>query len=227
MGNKEEKRDFSREIQNYLLVNPSGATITDIAKGINTSRITASKYISILEAKNKVTTDQVGAYTLYYSVYRGLIPKSVMLSFYTGLLKGIKEDIKDKEQYKKYGTIIAEFMKFPYGSAVSTDVLPKEGSTNEEYLTYIGEQFSIFDFIYEQKPKISTEISSKKALYTISDIELFDKSKDLDVHYYIASGVIEKIVSRFFKKAYANVEEIDIKKRIVRISLDLFYDKTK
>ncbi len=220
-NNQIEKRDFSKEILDFLLTYPSGVTITDIAKGINTSRITAGKYISVLEAKKKVTTKQIGAYTLYYSVQRGLIPKTVMLSFYSGLLKGLKEDITDKEQFKRYGKTIAEFMKYPYGSAIADNILPSKGGTIKKYYMYIADNLSLLDFIYEQKPKITTEVKEDKALYTISDIELFDKSEHFDVHYYIASGVVEKIASRFFPKAFCNVEEIDVKKRIVKISLKL------
>lgn len=219
--NREKKRNFSREILNYLLINPSGVTITDIAKGIETSRITASKYVSILEAKNKIITKQIGAYTLYYSAQRDLIPKSVMLSFYTGLLNGLKEDIFDKEQFKKYGKIIADFMRFPYGSTVSEMVLPNKGSNNEKYLMYIGDHLSVFDFIYEQKPKITTEVIGAEAIYTVTDIKLFDKSEDFDVHYHIASGIVEKLVSKYFPNAKCNVEEIDVKNRIVKLSLKI------
>jgi hypothetical protein len=144
-----------------------------------------------------------------------------MLSFYTGLLKGLKEDIFDKEQFKKYGKIIADFMSFPYGSTVSEMVLPKKGSTNEKYLMFIGDHLSVFDFIYEQKPKITTEVRGAEAIYTITDIELFDKSEDFDVHYHIASGVVEKLVSKYFPNAKCNVEEIDVKNRIVKLKLSL------
>ena len=136
MSKNGEKRDFSKEILNYLLINPSGLTITDIAKGINTSRITVSKYVSILEAKKKVSTKEIGAYTLYFNVKRGLIPLDIMLPFYTGLLNGLKEDITDREYYKKYGKRIADFMKFPYGSEVIDYVLPKKDRTNEKYLKF-------------------------------------------------------------------------------------------
>ena len=221
MSKNGERREFSKEILNFLLINPSGVTITDIAKGINTSRITASKYISVLEAKKKITTKQIGAYTLYFSVQRDLIPKNIMLSFYIGLLKGIKEKITDKETFKKFGKTIADFMKFPYGSAIPADVLPSKGGTKEKYYKFIGDNLSLLDFIYEQKPKITTEMKDDKTIYTISDIELFDKSEDFDVHYYIVSGVLEKSISRFFSKAFCNIEEIDVKNRIVKISLKL------
>jgi len=221
LTNNGVKRDFSKEILNYLLINPSGVTITDIAKGINASRNTAGKYISVLFEKKKVTTKQIGAYTLYYSAQRGLIPKTVIISFYTGLLKGIKEDITNKDKFKNYGKKVADSMKFPYGTPITKTIIPKEGTTNEEYLNYIGDQLSIFDFIYEQKPKIVTEVIEDKAIYTISDIELFDTSEDFDVHYYIASGVVEKLVSRFFPNVLVDVEEINVKKRTVKMILKL------
>lgn len=216
-----EKRDFSKEILNFLLINPSGVTITDIANGINTSRTTASKYVSILEAKEEVTTEQIGAYTLYYSVQKGLVPKTIANSFYSGLLRGLKEDITEKEKFKKYGKIIAEFMRFPYGSSIFDVLKPKDNRSNEKYLEYIGDHISILDVIHEQKPTRTTKLMGEEALYTISDIELFDKSEHFDVHYYIASGVLEKIVSKWFPQASCNVEEIDVEKRFVKISLKL------
>ena len=216
-----EKRDFSKEILNYLLINPSGVTITDIAKGINTSRITASKYIGILEAMEKVTTEKVGAYTLYYNVQKDLIPKTISLSFYSGLLKGLKEDITEEEKFKKYGRIIADFMNFPYGSSIFDVLGLKKGISNEKYLEYIGKHFSVLYFMHEIKPKITTKLMGDEALYTISDLELFDKSEHFDVHYYIISGILEKIVSRRFPNASCNVKEIDVEKRSVQISLKL------
>jgi len=216
-----EKRDFSELILNFLLMNPSGVTITDIAKGINTSRITASKYVAILEAKNKVSTKEIGAYTLYYNVQKDLIPKSVAFSFYLGLLKGLKEDITEKIKFKKFGKNIAEFMKFPYGSSISDDVLPKDSRIDEKFLKFIGDYIFVFNYMHERKPKVTTQIIDDMAIYTISNIDLFEKSEHYDVHYYIASGVLEKLVSRRFPNASCNVKEVDIEKRIAKISLKL------
>jgi hypothetical protein len=216
-----KKRDFSELILNFLLMNPSGVTITDIAKGISTSRITASKYVSILEAKNRVTTEQIGAYTLYFNVQKDLIPKSVAFSFYLGLLKGLKEDITEKEKLKKFGKNIAEFMRFPYGSSISDEALTKDSRIDEKYLKFIGDYIFLFNFMHERKPKVTTQLTGDMAIYTISNIDLFEKSEYYDVHYYIASGVLEKIASRRFPKASCNVEEIDIEKQIVKLSLKL------
>lgn len=44
---------FIFEILDYIRKDPSGVTITDAQKGIGASRNTLSKYISILEAKEK------------------------------------------------------------------------------------------------------------------------------------------------------------------------------
>jgi hypothetical protein len=112
-------------------------------------------------------------------------------------------------------------MNFPYGSSVFDILLPKDGSSNEKYLEYIGNHFSVLHFMHNKKPKITTKIMGDEALYTISDLELFDKFEHFDVHYYITSGILEKIVSRRFPNASCNVKEIDIEKRLVKISLKL------
>ena len=112
-------------------------TITDISKGIGTSRITVGKYIGILEATGKVTTKKIGAYTLYYGAERGLIPKRLMLSYYTGLLSGLKKEITDKEKYKDFGRTIADFMEFPYGSAYPAEVMPTKKGDIKRFLKYL------------------------------------------------------------------------------------------
>ena len=48
------------EIAQYLRNNPSGLTITDIAKGIDTSRVTVTKYMPELLQEEKVFAKEVG-----------------------------------------------------------------------------------------------------------------------------------------------------------------------
>ena len=222
MTSRRKEEEWKHDIFNYLLDNPSGLTITDISNGIDTSRITVSKYIGILEAEKKVINKKIGAYKLYFSAERGLVPKKVMLSYYTGLLSGLKKEITDKEKFKEFGRTIGNFMGFPYGSAFPADVMPQKKGNIEKFLKYFGKSFSFIDFIYERRPKVETEINGNKAIFTISDIELFEKSENYDVHYYIASGVIEKTVSESLKReVICNVENIDVKKRIVKMSLEI------
>lgn len=216
-----EKRDYNQEILDYLLDNPSGLTITDISEGINTSRITVSKYVGILEAQEEVTNRKIGAYKLYYNANKSLIPKRVMLSYYTGLLSGLKKEITDHEKYKDFGRTIADFMEFPYGSGFPENI--KNSKDNyRKYLKYFGKTLPYIDFIYEEKPNIEIIVEENKAIYTLTKISLFDKSENFDVHYFIASGVIERIISKSLQRdVRCNVKEIDPKGRSVKLIVEI------
>jgi len=215
-----ESRDFYKEIINHLLMNQSGLTITDIANGLNTSRITASKYLGILKAEKKVVSKQIGAYKLYYSAERSLIPKKIMLAYYIGLLSSIKREIRDTEKYKEFGKIIADYIGFAYSFSFPENANLKKGPDYSKYFKNFSKLLTYIDFIYENKPKIKTEVIDKGVIFNISDIDLFDKSKELDFHYYIASGVIEKLVSKDLNKVIiCNVEEIDTDKKSVRLKI--------
>ncbi|MCP4760176.1 MAG: hypothetical protein GY870_00245 [archaeon] len=220
---KTEKRDYKKEILFFLLRNPSGSTITDIANGIKTSRITAGKYIGILEAKNKITVKQIGAYKLYYNVERGLIPKTIMISYYLGIIQGLKEEFTDYKKFKQIGRKIADNLNFPYGSLFPAAVNPRKGATPSSFFNYVGNNLSLLDVVYEKRPKISIELEEDGASYIFSEINTFDKSKDFDVHFFIMSGLIEKLISKFFPKVKCDVEEIDLERGYVKLKLNISY----
>jgi len=50
-----------------LINNSDGLTIGDVARILNIHRITASKYLAVLEAKNKIRYRAVGKAKLYFS----------------------------------------------------------------------------------------------------------------------------------------------------------------
>ena len=178
--------------------------------------------LEVLEAEKRILNKKIGAYKLYFSAERGLIPKIVMLSYYTGLLEGLKDEIQDSETFKNFGRKIAKYMGFPYGSDYPDSVLPNKKGSIEKFLKYFGKTFSYIDFIYERRPNVKTKISGNKAEYLLTDIELFDKSENYDVHYYIASGVIEATVSNSLKReAVCSIDYIDVKKRRVKIILEI------
>ena len=221
-SSRRSEEEWKDEILDYLLDNPSGVTITDISNGLNTSRITAGKYVGILEAEKRILNKKIGAYKLYFSAERGLIPKKVMLSYYTGLLEGIKDEIKDSETFKTIGKKIAKYMGFPYGSAYPDSVMPNRKGSIEKFLKYFGKTFSYIDFIYERRPKVKTTQSGNTAKYYLTEIELFDMSEDYDVHFYIASGVIEVIVSNSLKRQVeCKIEDVNVKERSVIFSLNI------
>ncbi|MHA1147951.1 MAG: hypothetical protein ACTSR8_06865 [Promethearchaeota archaeon] len=220
MSDDVKKRDFYSETLDYLLINQAGLTITDIAKALNTSRITASKYIGILEAEKKVVSKQIGAYKLYYSADRSLIPKKVMLAYYSGLLASLKHEIKDKEKYKEFGNTIADFIQFAFTFSFPENEKLRKGPDYSGYFKNFKKIMTYIDFIYEKNPKIKMEKIDNGFLFHMSDIDLFDKSEDLNLHYYIASGVMEKLISRDLKKEVScDVGDIDVKNRSVNLKI--------
>ena len=55
------KIDFERQILDTIRNHPGGLTITDIAKIKSYSRNTVSKYVSVLELKDQVSSRKIGA----------------------------------------------------------------------------------------------------------------------------------------------------------------------
>ena len=113
-----KNRDFEDEILNYLNQMTSGQTITDIANGIDSTRITVSKYINGLEKQEKIFTKKFGAYTLYFSSQRNFVPRNLAVAFYEGILVWMKETIKDFNNYKNLGLTLAESLPIPDGSFI-------------------------------------------------------------------------------------------------------------
>lgn len=221
---KTELRNFKEEILEYIQNNPTGLTITDIAKGINSTRITVSKYVSTLEAEKKITYTRIGAYKLYYCVKRTVIPVKIASSFYIGFLSSLKKEFSNKEKFKEFGTNIANFMEFPYGSKAPENVKPTRKGNTKKFLDYISKLFPYIDFIHEHKLDVETSINDdgNKATYYLKNIELLEISKDFDVHFYIESGVIEASISKVInRKCICNVEKIDITNKSVILTIEI------
>ena len=220
MSDSTKKRDFYREILDYLLINQSGLTITDIANGISTSRNTVGKYIGILEAEKKVVNKQVGVYKLYYSADRSLIPKKIMLAYYSGLLASLKREITDKRKYKEFGKTIADFIEFAYSFSLAENEDIRKGPDYSYFFKNLSKILTYIDFVYENRPKIKVNAIKNTAHFLISNIDLFEKSEELDYHYYIASGVIEKLGSKFLeKRIICNVDKIDLDNKTVELKI--------
>lgn len=58
--------DKRRQILEFLANNPRGSTISQISKEVGISRVTASKYLKILVAEEKVEQREVGRAKLHY-----------------------------------------------------------------------------------------------------------------------------------------------------------------
>ena len=90
-GNKTEKSKLQPEEYEKLILDqvkqfPSGLTIADISKNLGISRITVSKYSLVLEAKGKVLSKSIGAYTLFLPIKKTFVPLRSASTYMQGLL---------------------------------------------------------------------------------------------------------------------------------------------
>ncbi|MBD3212457.1 MAG: hypothetical protein GF311_07600 [Candidatus Lokiarchaeota archaeon] len=219
--NKKSSEEYIKEILSYINENPSGVTITDIAKGVDTSRVTAGKYIAILLERQEVFFKEIGAYKLYYSTKSKLIPRELIYSYFTGLLSGLSEITDDKENLALIGKAISQRTDFPYGSKFPDTVLPKNNGTSViEFLTYFGSMIPFIPFVYRNRIEVETKINKKekKAFYRIKNLQ--DLSEFMQNHFYIMVGVIEhSIKKKLGMDVKCVIEGMDFENNIVEISL--------
>jgi len=220
--NKKSANEYMEEILTFIDHNPSGVTITDIAKGIETSRVTAGKYIAILLERQEVFFKEIGAYKLYYGSKSHLIPREMVYSYFEGLLNGLDSALGDKEKLKEIGKEIARYTDFPYGSRVPVEVLPKNnGKSVEKFLTYFGSMIPFVQFVYRNKINISTTVDEKKrkAVYRVSNIR--ELGGFMQNHFFIMIGVIERTIEKKLNlEVRCQIEKMDFENDIVEFSLE-------
>ena len=196
--------EYEELILNYLKQFPSGLTITDITKGIGISRITVNKYILVLEAKEKVFSKRIGAYTLFLAVERTFLPWRTIASYYQGLLTGFSKELSgDKEKaFKRIGLNMNQFITFPIGSGFPKDVLKLEKGSYRKLLEYYAESYNMMDYMIDKSTEIEVKINEEgnEARYTLKNISLLDENKDFAMHFYITTGIIEKTLELLIKK---------------------------
>jgi len=216
--NQGKEKEYKERIIEHLQQSPSGLTITDIHNGINASRITVSKYISVLEAKGKVFSKKIGAYKLYFVTERSFIPKTPMLSYYAGLLSCIKSEFTDLNKFKEFGYIINDFMIFPFSSEIPEDIKQSKIDLLKGIFEYYTNIFPRLDLLMDKNVIIEKEIKEKdnSILIRLKNLKIFDTSENFDVHFYITSGITEKAFTKSFgRKVVCNVNKIDVSKKLV------------
>jgi len=216
------KEYYINKITEYLNKNPSGVTITDIAEGIKSSRVTVGKYIAILLERNKIEYKKIGAYKLYYNSEDETISSELVFSYFSGLLTGLKKINLNKDQLKLIGKTTADFMDFPYGSKFPDEILKDKSRYFKKFYQYFGEILPFVRFIYKNGIEVETHIKEQdnKAFYTINNVNNLEEF--LDLHFYIMSGIIEKtIFNKLKKKSVCEIENIDVKKKQVKLSLKI------
>lgn len=209
---KPAENDFEIRITDYLRHNPSGSTITDIANSLNASRNTISKYIKILEEKGKVKERRIGKYLLCFVTKDAILPKTEMIEFYRGFLRGLKKEFPDKEEvFKKIGRHIADYHSISLGRIID---LVRDSKSLKNAIE-IFENVLPYTEIFSDPIKlvgINRDADGKTYKLIYANSVFFEESDDFIYHIYILCGYIEGLYEKLGFNYKCNVEKVEISK---------------
>ncbi|MHA1803633.1 MAG: HTH domain-containing protein [Promethearchaeota archaeon] len=221
---KLKPEEWKNEILEFLENNPSGFTITDIAEEINSTRTTVSKYLSLLEQEKKVLSKEIGVYKLYFSAERRFMALNLFQAYYKSLLMGIKDKFSDKQDFKEIGYQICDnLFDFFYNQFPKS--IRDQIKSFKDFLKFFGKVYPELDFIYSDNLTIQENVNleNEEAIYQFKNIGILDFPLDLEYHFYIISGMIERSLTKIFKKGgkriYSDIQSIDKKNKIVTLTI--------
>jgi len=179
---------------------PSGVTITDIADLLGFSRNTVSKYINILELKNKIYKKKVGAYSLYFSSEESYLPNSLILSYYKAFLKGLRKNFPNKEEvFKNIGRNQANMIKFSFSPNIYKQLKSLKGHpVSKIHLEMFKEFYSAYD-IFQPNVEISildVDPEGQKAVYRFKNSVFLDDNDLYIYHIYLMTGITQTILEK-------------------------------
>jgi len=192
--------EYELKILEFIKNHPSGVTISDITKFKGYSRNTVNKYVKTLELKDKIYKKKVGAYSLYYSSKERYVPKSLVLSYYKVLLKGLYKNFPNSENVlKKIGQKSAKDIKFSFSPNIYKQLKKlKRYHIKKIPLEIFKQLYYAFD-IFQPNIKISVlDLNSDghKTIYRFKNTIFLD-NKDLYIyHIFLIIGIIETIIKR-------------------------------
>ena len=215
------------EIVRYLRNNPSGLTITDIAKGIDTSRVTVTKYMHQLLEEEKVFAKEVGVYKLYFSSERDFVPLRTIRAFYSGVLAGVKGKLDEKD-FKEIGHVVAEYMRPLLRTSFLEDPEPIRSPTHKSFkgfFEFFKEVYPYMEFINPKGMDVKVEYMSENedmATFLLKNVTLLELSEEFKNHFYLWSGAFETLLADFFnKQVTCDIIDINTKKFTVKVSLEI------
>ncbi|MFX1277729.1 MAG: hypothetical protein ACFFAT_22145 [Promethearchaeota archaeon] len=203
---KPESIDYENEILDYIRENPSGVTITDIAKDMSYSRNTVSKYITALQLKDKIFNKSIGQYNLYFSVNTRFIPKGTMVLVFKAILKSLKMFLpNDGSIYKEMGKNFFLNFEYKFGESLLKEIATlKKIKEPKLHLEFFRKLFPSFNFLQDtmEITSMTFENNYRKAIYRFQNSEFINTSNYYVFYFYIIAGVAEAC---FMSKLNRNV----------------------
>jgi hypothetical protein len=202
-------------------------TITAIALGIKTSRVTVTKYMAQLLEEENVFAKEVGVYKLYYSSERDFIPKNILQAFYTGILAGVKGKLEEKD-FKEIGHVVAGYMKPLLRTSFLEDPEPVRSPTHKSFkgfFEFFKEVYPYMEFMNPEGMDVEVEYMSENedmATFLFKNVKLLELSEEFKNHFYLWSGAFEILLAEFFnKQVTCDIIDINTKKFTVKVSLEI------
>ena len=199
ISKKTESIDYENEILDFIRENPSGITITDIAKEMGYSRNTVSKYTAILQLKDKIYSKSIGRYNLYFSVKTSFLPKNTIISVFKALLKTLKDSLPNKGLiYKELGKKFFENFEYKFGKSLLKEFAAiKNVKDTKAHLEFFKKLYPSFNFLQDNMEITDMKFESnyKKAIYKFQNSEFLETQDDYIFYFYLIAGIAEAHLS--------------------------------
>jgi len=183
----------------HIRENPSGITITDISKEMGYSRNTVSKYIAILQLKDKIYSKSIGRYNLYFSVKTSFIPKNTIISVFKAFIKTLKETLPNQGSiYKELGKKFLQHFEYKFGKSLMKEFAAlKKVSDPKPHLEFFKKLYPSFNFLQDtmEITEMRFEKNNKKAIYRFKNSEFLETHDDYIYYFYIVAGIAEAYLS--------------------------------
>ncbi|TXT62920.1 MAG: hypothetical protein BAJALOKI3v1_470012 [Promethearchaeota archaeon] len=154
----------------------------------------------MLELKNKIYKKKIGAYSLYISSEETNLPKSLILSYYKALLKGLRENFPNKEEiFKKIGRNQANLIKFSFSPNIYKQLKSLKGNPiSRVHLELFKEFYAAYD-VFQPNVEISildVDPKGQKAVYRFKNSIFLDDDDLYIYHIYLMTGITQSILER-------------------------------
>ena len=200
----------------HIRENPSGITITDISKEMGYSRNTVSKYVAILQLKDKIYSKSIGRYNLYFSVKTSFIPKNTIISVFKAFIKTLKEAIPNQESiYKELGKKFLQHFEYKFGKSLMKEFAAlKKVSDPKPHLEFFNKLYPSFNFLQDtmEITEMRFEKNNRKAIYRFKNSEFLETHDDYIFYFYLVAGIAEAYLSEeLSRNVVCEIIEINVK----------------
>ena len=213
ISKKHEFIDYENEILDYIREHPSGVTITDISKEMGYSRNTLSKYVAILQLKDKIYSKSIGRYNLYFSVKTSFIPKNTITAVFKAFIITLKESLPNQGSlYKEMGKKFLQHFEYKFGKSLLKEFAAlKKVKTTKPHLEFFKKLYPSFNFLQDtmEITDMKFENKNKKAIYRFKNSEFLETRDDYNFYFYIVAGIAEAYLSEELSRN-VNCEIIEI-----------------